>query len=749
MHSTETLIRRPARRGRPRAVVALLLAGALGSVAATPHATFGQQPSGSGFTTTPRIGLALSGGSAKGFAHIGVLQVLEEVGIRVDVVTGTSMGSVIGGLYAIGAPPDSILHLVEDVDWGSILTNTASRDRRFLHQRRFDERTVATLPIRDGGIRLPQGATDGANVYRLAERATWKAATVRSFDDLPRPFRAVATDIETGEAVVFDSGVLAEAMRASLSIPGGFEPFRIGDRLLVDGALVRNLPASDARDLGADVLICSDVSDPPLEEDELSSVVDVFDQVITLFMRDTGAEQRALCDIVIRPDVDGLSALDFDAYPAWIERGRAAAESQIAALVEHRGPVGAPWAPPTSPSMLADSVRVDLIQVTGYERPQVETFVRKELRLAPGDFVTSDQLSDRLADIDATGLFGLVRYRMDRRGDGVALTVEVEEDPRDRFGIGIRYDDEYRAALLFSTTLHNRVRYGSVTRVDLRVGEETQASLAYLRRHGVTGRYEGGTSVSWSQGRLLLPSTGLPVLGPRREEIGIELSRVASWLGIVGGRTSFIGLEAEAEWAVTDGTASGDVALGMISAVLDFESLDRADLPSSGADVRIRWGVGISDLTEGSNFSQLTAHAVGFVPLHERIVLDAGGFLGSARGDDLPIHRTMFLGGAHRSVLFQHTEVPFFGLDREELNGRHAQVGRIGLRIHPFRDTFVRFGAEAGGAAPQWGFPLDDLVVGWGIQLGTQTPVGPAWLLFSGATDRGNGRVSVGVGRIF
>lgn len=697
----------------------------------------------------PTIGVALSGGSAKGFAHIGVLEFLDELGVRVDVVTGTSMGSVVGGLYAIGVTPDSIRQLVSETDWSGILSNTPDRNRRFLHQRRFDERTVATLPIRDGGIRLPQGASDGAKVYRLAEQATWRASTVRSFDDLPRRFRAVATDIVTGEPVVFSGGVLAEAMRASLSIPGGFDPFRVEDRLLVDGALVRNLPASDARDLDVDILICSDVSDPLLGAEEITSVVDVFDQMITLFMRSAAAEQRALCDVLVRPDVTGLGTLDFDAWEPWIERGRAAAEEHRAELEALAGPVGAPWALPTAPGFLGDSIRVDAVTIVGADDPHSETFVRKELRLAPGAFVTPAQLADRIADIDATGLFGLVRYRMDDTGDGVSLTVEVEERPADRFGIGIRYDDEFRAALLFSTTLHNRIRYGSVTRLDLRVGEETQASIAYLRRHGVTGRYEGGTSGSWSQGRILLPPSGIGTLGPRREEVGIELARVATWLGLVGGRSSFVGLEAEGEWASTDGAATGDVRSAMLSAVVDFETLDRADLPRSGADIRLRWGLGVSDVSDGGSFTLFSGQAQGFVPLHRRVVVDLGAFVGSASGADLPRHRTLYLGGAHRSVLFPHTQAPFLGVDREEMTGRAAQVARFGVRVDALAGTFVRLGADVGGVRDSWRFPVDDVVVGWGIQGGIQTPVGPAWILWSGATDRGSGRLSVGVGRLF
>lgn len=697
----------------------------------------------------PTIGLALSGGSAKGFAHIGVIRELEAAGVRIDVVAGTSMGSVVGGLYAIGITPDSIEALVVSTDWGTVLGNSTQRDRRFLHQRRFDERTIATLPIRDGSVGLPAGATDGANAYRLAERATWRAATIRRFSELPRRFVAVAADIETGEAVVISEGVLADAMRASLSIPGAFAPYALDGRLLVDGALARNLPATDARDLGADIVICSDVSAPLHPGDDLASVVDIMDQVVNLFMQDAAAVQQAECDILIKPDVDGLATLSFEAYEEWIRRGSEAAQTHLADFEAIADPPGVPWAPPTNPDFMPDSVRVASLTVEGFTTPKIEQFILDELQLVQGDFVSADQLANRLANIDATGLFGMVRYRLDAADDGVAVIVNAVERPDDRFGIGVRYDDEFRAALLFSTTLHNRVRYGSVTRIDLRVGEETRASIAYLRRHGVTGRFEGGTTASWSQGRLLRPRALVTAPGSLREEVDLEISSLVTSLGLVGGRASFLGLEATGEWVVSSNDLLPDVRLLSIAGVLDFEALDRIDFPTRGADVTARWEWGVTNVAPGGSFSLFTATGQGFLPLHRRAVFDAGFFVGSGSGDDLPLHRMLFLGGAHKSVVFQRTQAPFLGVDREELVGTVAQVGRLGLRLTPFRDVHVRFGVDMGGTAGEWRFPVDDPVVGWGVQIGTSTIVGPVAVQWAGATDRGGGRLSVGVGRVF
>lgn len=725
-------------RAPPNLVLLLgLFAGPAAS--ALPAQTLDLPPAG----RAVRVGVALSGGSAKGFAHVGVLRVLEQHGIRVDAVAGTSMGSVVGGLYASGLSVDSIASIIERANWDRLLADNAERDRRFLHQRRFDERAVLNLPVEGGIVSLAAGATHGSNVLRLAEVITWPVATVRSFTELRRPFVAVATDIETGEAVTLSRGVLSDGMRASIGIPGAFEPFELDGRLLVDGAVVRNLPAQDARALGVDFLICSDVSDPLVDREELGSIVEILGQVLSLSMQRSNAEQRELCDLVVRPDIRGLGSRAWERHDDWFERGEAATEEHADALGElaraqRRGPAPAP----ASAALLGDSVRVVSLQVEGSSRPETDRFVRQELGVVDGAFVSARRLSNRLSDLDATGLFGLVRYRLDRAPGGVALTVHVEEHPRDRFGVGLRYDDERRAALLFTTTLHNLVRHGSVTRLDLRVGEETRARIAYLRRHSVTGRLEGGTSLSWSQGTLRLADPG-------RLAAGIEITSFTSEFGIVPGRSTFVGVEAVGEWSTSDQAALPDVLLASASFVLDHESLDQIDFPTRGLDATVRVELGITDVTPGGSFRVATARGRSFFPLHPSWTLDLGAFVGRATGPDLPTYRTFFVGGAHPSAIFPNTQPLFHGVPSEELVGTGAQVYRAGLRARAPGGVYVRFGVDVGGASPEQFFPWEDAIIGWGLTVAVGTPVGPARLEWGQATDGFGDRLTVSVGRWF
>ena len=707
-----------------------------------PRSTTAQVPE----PPAPTVGLALSGGSAKGFAHLGVLRALEELGVHVDVVAGTSMGAVVGGLYAIGLSVDSIEAVITDANWSSLIGDGIPRDRLFLDQKRLDERAILSVPLRERRITLPAGAIVGSNVMRILEHVTWRAATVRRFNELPRPFVAVATDLETGEAVALREGVLSEAIRASSGVPGAVEPYVLDGRLLVDGALSRNLPAADARDLGADFVICSDVSEPIESAEELTSVVDVLTQLASLSMLATTLVQREQCDVLVEPDVEGLSGLDFEPVEEWVGRGAEATrhhEEELRQLARLQGqavsPVG--W-PAKKVALLGDSVRITGLEIDGTLDPRAVELVRRELQVGPGAYVGRRYLESRLGDLDATGLFGLVRYRLSENGpEQAALSVAVDQRPRDRLGVGLRYDDERRAALLFTASVHNVLRYGSLTRLDLRVGEETKLGLTFSHRRGVTGRFGAGLAAGWSQAPLRLTAAE----GGR---VTVEVARASAALGLAAGRATYLGLEGVGERTLAS-AAAAEVWLASAAAVLDHETLDRVDFPGRGADVtaRVEWGV--TDVATGGWFSVWTMDARSYVPLHPRLSLDVGGFMGYARGPDLAPHRRFFVGGAHRSAVFRSTHPTFQGLESQEQTGRAVQIARAGLRFELRPELFVRAGVDVGGVRDRWTFPVERPMTGWSLSAGASTLVGPVELEVSQLWAHRDPRISVSVGRQF
>ena len=725
-----------------RVNIALVLAAV---TALTPSVAALTPSAAAAFQTSPApttVGLALSGGSAKGIAHIGVIRALERLGVRVDVVAGTSMGSVVGGLYSMGLPVDSVESIIRGADWSALLGDAVARDRRFLDQRRFDERAILSVPLRDLSVSIPTGAIVGSNVIRLLEVATWEAAGVRRFRELPRPFVAVATDLETGEAVALRGGVLSEALRASTGIPAVIEPLTIDGRLLVDGALSRNLPAADARELGADFVICSDVSDPLESAEDLESLFDVFSQVTSLSMLAANTEQRQLCDVLIRPDVDGISPLAFEEVEDWVMRGDTSVAPHeiqlraLAAAAPSRGQL------PRPADFFMDSVRIEAINIGGTLDPKVTGLVRSELELEDGEYVDRMGMESRLGDLDATGLFRLVRYRLDRRSEGAILTVTVEERPRDRLGLGLRYDDEWRAALLFTATLHNVLTYGSVTRLDLRVGEETRIGATLTRRRGVTGRLGTGFAAHWSQGELDLP----PLQGGRS---GVELSTASLSFGWAAARGTAVSFELGAERAVYDIDAP-DVLLLSGAAVLHHETLDRIDFPRSGAGITSRFEWGGTDITGEDRFTHAMVDGRFFLPLHGRVTLDLGVWLGYQKGGALPLHRRFFLGGVHPSAVFATTHATFQGLPQQEHSGSAVQVARLGVRWRAGGNTFLRAGTDVGGVRDGWQFPMERPMTGWALSAGTGTLVGPIEVELAKLWgERHDPRLSVSVGRRF
>ena len=242
----------------------------------------------------PRVGLVLSGGGARGAAHVGVLKVLEELRVPIDAISGTSMGAVVGGLYASGLSATEIEKLISSVNWQDAFQDRPPRAELGFRRKQDDRNFLVryALGVTEKGFTLPTGLVQGQKLEQVLRNASLPVAAIDDFDRLPIPFRALATDLETGEAVVMDSGDLVTAMRASMSAPGVFSPAPRGGRLLVDGGLVENLPIDAARAMGVDVLIVVDVSFPLYQRDQLASPIEVTNQAFAILIRNRTLEQR-------------------------------------------------------------------------------------------------------------------------------------------------------------------------------------------------------------------------------------------------------------------------------------------------------------------------------------------------------------------------------------------------------------------------------------------------------------------------
>jgi NTE family protein len=285
----------------------------------------------------PRIGLVLSGGGARGVAHVGVLKVLEDMHVPVDAIAGTSMGAVVGGLYASGLSAREIEKIMTSLNWQDAFRDRPPREDLTLRRKQEDQSFLVKFPlgVRGGRILLPKGLIEGQSLNELLRRLTLPVVRITKFDDLPTRFRAVATDLESGEPVVLDSGDLTSAMRASMSAPGIFAPVEREGRILVDGGIADNVPVDIARRMGVDIVIVVDVGAPLLGRDRLKDVTSISNQMLAILIRRNAEQQLATLgpkDVLIAPPLGEASSFDFGAVGRVIGAGEAAARADAPAL---------------------------------------------------------------------------------------------------------------------------------------------------------------------------------------------------------------------------------------------------------------------------------------------------------------------------------------------------------------------------------------------------------------------------------
>ena len=406
----------------------------------------------------PRVGVVLSGGGARGAAHIGVLKVLEAERIPIDAIAGTSMGALVGGLYASGMSAGEIAELMGSTEWRQAFREPGPRDRLSFRRKTEDQNFLVNLPLglKSGSFRLPQGLVSGQRLSQMLRRVTLPVARTDDFDLLPTRFRAMATDLETGEPVELARGDLAAAMRASLAAPGVFAPVEIDGRLLVDGGLANNLPVDAARSMGVDVLIVVDVGFPLRKRDSLDSVATISNQMLSILIRrGSEAQLRTLqpTDVLLSPQLGEASSFDFEIVPRAMQLGEAAAREAAERLAALQLPEAdyvqyvAARAAARGAAPQVEEIRV-AADSTRYERL---------LRAGITDAGSAEGLDAGLSTLFGRGNFESVDYRLRAAERGDVLELQAKRNSWGpnyvRFGLNLEDDfsgnSSYNAAARF------------------------------------------------------------------------------------------------------------------------------------------------------------------------------------------------------------------------------------------------------------------------------------------------------------
>jgi NTE family protein len=703
----------------------------------------------------PRVGIVLSGGAARGLAHIGVLHVLEEQGVPVHVVTGTSMGSAVGALHAVGYPASMIDSVARSLDWFALFAEPAVRGRVAPDRRLPAPSLFVTLDMVDGRVRLPAALIAGQAIEQAVARLLWPARDVHDFAALPIRFAAVATDIETGEPVRLDRGPLSAAVRASLSIPSVFEAVRWEDRVLVDGGVVRNLPAIDARDMGADMLICSDVTPPLRPADRLNTIVDVMLQTVNFRMEADAAAQRELCDVVIRVGEIGIASSDFGAIDEWIRAGIDSARAQSTALAEIAR-VAAPALPTPSPAELRAALREPVfVHRAEYRtlRPEAAAAARAFADLGVPGWVSADDLDGAVARAAAAGPFRRVRYEFDVQGGETVVVFSAEERASGELGLQLRYDDAYRTSLLLTGVFFDWLRPGSETRLDIRLGEQIQYRARHL--HAPLGRLELSGAVRYFRAPIHLFEDD-----ERRGELRLHAAAASAFAGVHVSRTTVAGVQAKLErqrlLPVAPLTSdapelSGDDGRSFVavSVLARRASLDRALLPNRGTAILARSEWARRAFGAGADFDYHVVDATFAQPFAARASASLRVVLGAGRGDDLPADRRFLLGGIVPNDVLPEAEIPFPAFEPHQRAGRAVQLVEIGVHRQMTRLLAVGISAAAGNAMPEWEWRPSDYVVGMGVVGAITTPIGIGLVHVAGHSLDSAPRVGLQVGYPF
>jgi NTE family protein len=431
---------------------------------------------------TEKLGLVLSGGGAKGLAHIGVLKVLEEEGIEPQFITGTSMGSIIGGLYAIGYTAADLEKVAHDVPWLEYFDDEVSRNAQPIEAKEESEKYQFSFPVVNGKIQFPKGFIQGSKMSMLLSQLTLPVHQIENFDDFFIPFRCVATDLLTGEGYVFDKGFLPDAMCASSCIPTVFEPRVIGDKTLIDGMFVRNLPVEDCINMGATKTIAIDVGAPLATLDELTSFVGVLGQTTSFGMVKSTEEQQEKADLLIMPELKNMGSLDFSNVDSLISRGERAARAMLPQIRALKKQLNLRNQSPTKRVRnfsIPTELNITSIDFEGGKKSDIRT-LRRLIKIKPPQVLTQKQLIDKLTGVYASGFFTYVDYRLLPEGDGYKLLVRTRESSTVHLRFGGHYDTNVNSAILVNASIKNILLKGSHLSLDFRISETPGIFFDYL-----------------------------------------------------------------------------------------------------------------------------------------------------------------------------------------------------------------------------------------------------------------------------
>lgn len=706
----------------------------------------------------PKVGLVLSGGGAKGFAHIGVLKAIEKSGLQLDYIGGTSMGAVVGGLYAANYSANEIDSIIRSIDFNKLLQDKVARNSASFFEKQHGERHLMSFPIKNKRIQLPKAIATGQSSYNKMNELFEHVNEIHDYSKLPIPFFCIATDLETGKAKVFDKGQLASSIRASASLPSLLAPVNLEGAFYIDGGIANNFPVEIMEEKGVTIIIGSDIQGKLGKSDEIESVVDVLNQIVSFQMYTGGNQKMERLDIHIQPDIAAYNVTSFDKTEEIIELGEKAATkhqdvfNELANLQnisknEHRQHLKK-----TRKKISIDSVKIN--KLPDYSK----RYILGKMNLNLTDTLTYKELNTKIDKLTNSNDFELVKYHFEKTNTNENLLVlDMKENEVHSFlKVGLHYDPLYKSGFLVNLTSKHLLQKDDIFSTDFVFGDNVRLDMNYFVDKGFYVSY--GLNARFNEFNTNIRYSGTDVNSINKYYIDFTsmayFQTTFNRKFAVGGGVEFKRLELYTNALVQN---NGEryyfekSSYANLVGYLKLDSYNKKFFPTSGfyVDGEIKFYGNSSDYNDNfTPFSQLKLKLSGVKTIYNRLSVHLTTEGGATIGDNTSGQFRYSLGGYGENLINNH--IPFYGYEFEYFQNHSYLKGTAEFRYNVFKNHNIGFIGNVGRTDLDVfndGAVFKDLITGYAIVYGYKSVIGPISVVrcWSPEIKSGNWYLSLGL----
>ncbi len=681
----------------------------------------------------PKIGLVLSGGGAKGFAHVGVLKVIDKLGIPIDYIAGTSMGSIIGGFYAMGYTANEIEEIISEQNWDELLSDKVDRKYIPIYEKKAKERYALSFAIKPKGIQLPSGIVYGQKVLNLFEKLSIKYHNTTNFKKLPIPFVCVATNIENGKAEVLDKGYIPLALRASMAIPTIFTPVTINGKMLVDGGVVNNFPVDEVLKMGADIVIGVDVQSGVKSKKQINSVVDIMNQLSSLMGLKTYQQNKSKVNIYIKPDIGKYTVGSFNDADSLIKRGLTAGKKAIPQLLQLKRKYNlkpnkkATYIIPTD----STSCFIKSIEYNGLNKVS-KSLINGKINLSIPGKVSLKDLEKGINLAYASGYFNTISFKMKKPNpqfNHKTLELFVKERTTKRFNVGFHYDTDNDASVLLNLTARNMLLEGSRFAFDLRLAQKPRFVVTYNVDNGIKPGFTLKAEYNRSEVFKYKKNKKTDIFDFNYGKLNLDIHSILK-------ESYSIGIGAKLEYFDTNSqirNSANNVKDDFYLSYYGYINLDtrnNAFYPQKGMNLYGEYsllttnGIKFDDQDTPSNIILLRYQ--GTINISPKVTFQPRVYGRTIWGKNLPAYFYSFCGGMDQTDYFD-IQVPFVGLNRMELPAKAILVFRGDFQWEIFRNNYLILKPNLGVLSNDLPGLVDDgkWIKGIGLTFSYNSIIGP------------------------